>query len=184
MMNGLNFSLLFLLVTFFTAFFTAFFCFGLIGNLIVPYYLKQKYFSREWWLYVFIMTFLLMLCLVIFLAEQKEGTTSDIRGENIIWVSILLFSATYYIKNKSVKNILFWLSGLSLLLIALYNILFLHFFTFQVISGILLGILILIYGPTGKLDKILEKYKKRHQAKKENKRPSDNSSSGCSKLLY
>lgn len=148
------------------SFFIAFFFFGLLGNLLAPSYLKQKLFSRQWWLYVFYVTVAFgFLYLLIFLTSKKEGRLPEISAGYIITIALLLFSITFYIRNKQINKILYWLSGLSILLISLYNLFFIRVFTFQVISGILMGAWILAYGPTGKLGALIQKLKKDRKAK-------------------
>ena len=81
--------------------------------------------------------------------------------ESLAIVAGMLFVVAFYIKEKRIKTILFWLAGLIILLVSLYCFCFLKMWTFQVISGLFFAIFILAYGPTGKLDKMIEKIKER-----------------------
>lgn len=149
-----------------------FFCF--FANLIAPKYLKKKLFSKEWWLFVSYMTaiFAGLYVLISLFGDPREKAISMVGEASYnIWkllvtIGGLSFAATFYIKKRNIRIILFWLAGLTILLINLYYSCFLKIWTFQVIAGLLFGIWILAYGPTGKLDKMIGKIKERKQGMK------------------
>ncbi|MBU4339015.1 hypothetical protein KKB43_04425 [Patescibacteria group bacterium] len=142
--------------------------FGFFSNLIGPKYLRDKLFSKEWWHFVFFMTGIILFVYVLnYLFGSGEKQISWINKEGSIqlgWLitfGFILFALTFYLKEKRIKTILYWLAGLGILLPNLYYLFFFKIFTYQVILGLFTGIYVLAYGPTGKLDKMIEKIKEK-----------------------
>ena len=102
-----------------------------------------------------------------FLFEAGGKRTFKIEGESFALFKVLflvggfLLAAAFYINEKRTRVILFWVAGTIILLSSLYYILFLRAYSFSIICGSLFGILILICGSTGKIDRVLERMKRK-----------------------